>query len=142
MADEEKKEPVTSIVKVSSIYDIIVDEELEAKVNKAVADIIIADDRFSAENVDIETVDAIRDWVRAEAVLAEAFRKFMNKDTTASMERMFRHASLHKNTLRDEIFGKYKGRKAKKDEIDYAKKILVNHGIIEPKQEVDQLEDE
>ena len=135
MSDE-----ITEIVTVESIYSgLSLDSEAERRINEAVRRIILLDDRFS--NIDIETIDALRDWVRAEAILSKAFVKFMNDDTTASVERMFRHASLHKNALRDEIFGKFKGRKAKKEEIDYANKILVDGGIIEPKTEVDILGD-
>lgn len=138
MTDEKKEEPVTTLVAIKSIYDMVLDDELEVKVNKAVAEILAGDDRFT--DPDIETIDAIRDWVRAEAVLSKTFSKFMGGDTTASMERMFRHASLHKNSLRDEIFGKFKGRKAKKAEVDFANKILVDTGVIKPKTEVDILE--
>ncbi len=139
MSEEKKVEPVTEIVPLGSIYPEPFNAELEEKVNKAVGQILVMDDRF--DNADIETIDAIRDWVRAEAVLDRAFTKFMTGDTTASTERMFRHAALHKNTLRDEIFGKYKGRKAKKDEIDWATNILVEQGIIKPEREVDLLAD-
>lgn len=138
--DEGKvREPVSEIVAIESIYSELTDPIMEAKVNLAVAKILLLDDRLG--NPDIEIVDALRDWVRAEAILSRAFTKFMGGDTTASTERMFRHAALHKNALRDEIFGKFKGRKAKKDEIDYANTILVDEGIIEPGTEVDILAD-
>lgn len=139
MTDENNEEPVTEIVVWGSIYPEPYNAELEEKVEKAVRQILAMDDRFA--NADIETIDAIRDWVRAEAVLSRAFSIFMAGGTTASTERMFRHAALHKNALRDEIFGKYKGRRAKKDEIDWATKILVNSGIIKPETEVDILAD-
>jgi len=139
MADEENFESVTEIVSIERVFSELNDPILEAKVNTAVATIIATDDRFY--KADIEIVDAMRDWVRAEAILSRAFTKFMGGDTTASTERMFRHASLHKNALRDEIFGKFKGRRAKKDELDYADKILVDTGVIEPKTEVDILAD-
>lgn len=136
---EKIEQPVTEIVAIESIYSELCDPEMEEKVNTAVGKIILLDDRF--KHADIETVDALRDWVRAEAVLARAFTKFMKGDTTASTERMFRHAALHKNSLRDELFGKFKGRRAKKEEIDYANKILVESGVIEPGTEVDILGD-
>lgn len=139
MIDGENEEPTCEIVAIESIYSELTDPELEGKVNAAVGKIILLDDRFT--NADIEILDALRDWVRAEAILSRAFTKFMKGDTTASVERMFRHAALHKNALRDEIFGKFKGRRAKKEEIDYANKILVDSGIIEPGTEVDILAD-
>lgn len=137
--EDKKDEPVTEIVAIESIYGELVDPEMEGKVNEAVGKILLLDDRF--HNADIEVIDALRDWVRAEAVLARAYTKFMTGDTTASTERMFRHAALHKNTLRDELFGKFKGRKAKKEEVDFANKILVESGVIEPGTEVDILAD-
>jgi len=117
------------------------DPEIEKKVNAAVAEIILRDDRF--HEPDIETIDALRDWVRAEAICDIAFQKFLKNDTSASIERMFRHAQLHKTALRDEIFGKFKGKKAKKEEIDYSNKILIDTGIITPAESnvVDILED-
>ena len=140
MSEEEISEPVTELVAIESIFSGLYDDEkLESQINNAVARMIASDDRFI--NADIEIVDAMRDWVRAEAILSRAFVKFMNGDTTASTERMFRHAALHKNALRDEIFGKFKGRRAKKEEIDYANKILVDEGCITPKTEVDVLAD-
>lgn len=125
------------IVTIESIYAELVDPVMEKKINEAVTQIILKDDRF--QNPDIETIDALRDWVRAEAVLSKTFAKFMLGDTTSNTERMFRHASLHKNSLRDEIFGKFKGKKAKKEEIDFANKILVDTGVITPHTEVDIL---
>lgn len=139
MADEQNEGPVTEIVVWSSIYPEPYNAELKEKVEKAVREILLMDDRF--DNADIETIDAIRDWVRAEAILDKAFSMFMTGDTTASTERMFRHAALHKNALRDEIFGKYKGRRAKKDEVAYANMILAKSGVITPKTEVDLLAD-
>lgn len=139
MSDDTEEPPVAEIVAVESIFGELLDPETEGKVNRAVAKIILLDNRF--RNADIEIIDALRDWVRAEAVMNRAFTKFMGGDTTASTERMFRHAGLHKNSLRDEIFGKFKGRMAKKEEIDFATKILVDSGVIEPNTEVDILAD-
>lgn len=137
MADEKKEEPVTEIVVKGPIYPKPYDAELKEIVEEAVRTFLMMDDRFN--NADIETIDAIRDWVRAEAVFDKAHSMFMTGDTTASTERMWRHASLHKNKLRDEIFGKFKGRRAKKDEVDYANMILAKSGTIKPKTEVDLL---
>ena len=132
--------PATKGITTESIYaGDELDEKTEENVNRAVSRILLMDDRF--QNVDIETVDALRDWVRAEAIVSRAFSKFMGGDSTASIERMFRHASLHKNSLRDEIFGKFRGRGAKKQEVDFATKILVDEGVIEPQTEVDILAD-
>ena len=139
MTGNKSEDPGTEIMTIASAFSELLDEEIESKVNNAVADIILKDERF--DNADIETVDALRDWVRAEAILSRAFFKFMKGDTTASTERMFRHAALHKNALRDEIFGKFKGKKAKKEEIDFATQILVDTGCIEPNKEVDILAD-
>lgn len=139
MTDDKEDKPVTEIVAIESIFNELLDPKTEAKVNNAVSRILLLDDRF--DNADIEIIDALRDWVRAEAILSRAFTKFMGGDTTASTERMFRHASLHKNSLRDEIFGKFKGRKAKKEEIDFSNTILIEEGIIEPATEVDILAD-
>lgn len=139
MSKDDEQQPDTKIVPIESIFSELLDAETEAKVNEAVSKILLLDDRFT--DPDIETVDALRDWVRAEAILNRAFTKFMKGDTTASTERMFRHASLHKNSLRDEIFGKFKGKKAKKEEVDFANTILVEEGIITPHTEVDILAD-
>jgi len=138
MKGEELAEPVTEMTAIESIFSGDVDPELEKIVNDSVTKIMLIDDRF--DNADLETIDALRDWVRAEAVLSRAFKKFMKGDTTASTERMFRHATMMKNSLRDEIFGKFKGRKAKKEEIDFANSILVDTGAIEPNTEVDILD--
>ena len=138
MKGEELAEPVTEMTAIESIFSGEVDPELEKIVNDSVTKIMLIDDRF--DNADLETIDALRDWVRAEAVLSRAFKKFMKGDTTASTERMFRHATMMKNSLRDEIFGKFKGRKAKKEEIDFANSILVDTGAIEPNTEVDILD--
>ena len=139
MSDDDQNKPDTKIITIESICDELLDPETEEKINQAVSRIILLDDRF--RDPEIETVDALRDWVRAEAIMNRAFTKFMKGDTTASTERMFRHASLHKNSLRDEIFGKFKGKKAKKEEVDFANTILVEEGIIEPQTEVDILAD-
>ena len=139
MTSEEKEKPVAEIMTVKTMYSVYLDKATEEKVDEAVTNILVMDDRFS--NPDIETIDAIRDWVRAEAVLSKAFHKFMTGDTTASTERMYRHASLHKNSLREEIFKRFKGRRAKKEEIDFANTILIESGVIEPKTEVDILAD-
>lgn len=139
MSSNDETEPGTEIIRVESIYSEGLDHKTEAAVNRAVNKILLLDDRFT--NADIEIIDALRDWVRAEAILSRAFKKFMGGDTTASTERMFRHASLHKNALRDEIFGKFKGRQAKKAEVDYSNTILVEEGIIDANTEVDILAD-
>lgn len=140
MTDDKLALPTMKGITVKSIYESeLLDPETEASINQAVAEIILMDDRF--HKPDIEILDALRDWVRAEAIVARAFDLFMKNDTTASTERMFRHASLHKNALRDEIFGKFRGRRAKKEEVDYANKILVDTGVIKPNTEVDILAD-
>ena len=141
MAEFAEGEPVsTAMVSLKSIFSELLDSTIEGKVESAVSRILMEDGRFV--NPDIETVDAIRDWVRAEAVLSKAFHNFMlgGSESTSSNERMFRSAMIQKNALRDEIFGRFRGKKAKKEEIDFATKILVDTGVIEPKTEVDILE--
>lgn len=130
---------VTELVPICSIYLDETDSELEIKINQSVARILLEDDRF--KDPDIETVDALRDWVRAEAVLKKVCDEIMKGGSTASMERMYRFAMSQKNVHRDEIFSKFRGKSAKGDELDFATMILVDDGIIEPQTEVDILEE-
>lgn len=142
MTGKEKEEivtqPVTQEIVILNIFDKLVDKEMKANIEDAVRTVIMGDNRFY--NADIETVDAIRDWVRAEVVLNRAMLKYMAGDTTASNERMFRAAMIQKNSLRDEIFGKLRTKKGKKEDIAFSNKILMDTGCIETDTEVDPLE--
>ena len=128
----------TEVVSLSTIFSDFLDPEIEARIDEAVSRFLMFDDRFG--DADPEIVDAIGDWFRAKIVVAKTHNDFMKGETTASMERMYRYAMTQKNILRDEIFKKYRGRKAKKEEIDYANMILVDTGDIKPQTEVDILD--
>jgi len=105
------------------------DEEISKNIESAVLDILAMDERF--QNADIQIVDAIKDWVRAEAVIRIAFRNYLTGKGTSKDERLFRSAMIMKNSLREEIFGKDRSHQKKKDELDRANQILVDHKIIE-----------
>lgn len=130
---------VTELVPICSIYLDETDSELEIKINDSVRRILLEDERF--KDPDIETVDALRDWVRAEAVLSKVYSEIMLGGSTASLERMYRFAMSQKNTHRDEIFSRFRGRSAKDEEVDSATLILVDDGIIVPQTEVDILDE-
>lgn len=134
----DKKDGTTETTALT-IFDVVtsdlIDSAMEEQINESVRGVLAMDDRFI--NPDIETIDAIRDWVRAEAVLAMAFKNYIQDKGTSRDERMFRMAMIQKNALRDEIFGKFKGRKGKQDEVDKANRILADQGIIVAKTEVE-----
>lgn len=130
--DDECKEIV-----IIDAFNEIEDSKLKIKIDNAVTQIIMNDPRFS--KAQLETVDALRDWVRAEAVLNRAFKEFMDGKSDASTERMLRAMFIQKNALRDEIFGKFVNKKTKEKEISEAEKIMIDQHVIEPGLEVDML---
>jgi hypothetical protein len=114
-----------------------VDSETEMKIAKAVEQIILNDPRISGEP---ENVLALRDYVRAEVVCQIVFKRITTdgSDSTGD-ERLFRAVLSAKSMLRDEIWGKVKGKKKKDDEVDKVRKFLIDQKIIPAQKEADVL---
>lgn len=134
--DSQGETPTVAIVLPSCLMNVYeVDTTIEQKIDEAVSQILLLDGRLSGEP---ETVFALKDYIRAEIVCQIVFKRIAkdNSDSTGD-ERLFRAVLNSKNMLRDEIWGRVKGRKKREQEINKVRSILIDQKIIEAKKETD-----
>ena len=136
MSDEEDGTTEALSTEVIDVCDVLgyhgSDPKIEEKVTEAVKRILISDYRLA--QADIETIDALRDYVRIEALFSEAFQRFMSKKDDAQTERMLRALIIQKTSLRKEIWEPLKDKKGRDEELDgINKKILLDTDILDAK---------
>lgn len=143
MTDEATEESQSALAEVVDPLDILdnpllENKEIQDKIHNAARRIILLDKRLGH---DPETLDAIKDWIRAEVMLDKMFRECMDPTkVNASKERMFRTCLNEKNKLRDEIWEKALDQKGRDLVVSEAKMVLEEDQIIEAQVKVDPLD--
>jgi len=136
MSDETDGTETALSAEVVEAYDVLVapdtDQVLEQKVNEAVKQILIFDPRL--QDADIETIDALRDYVRVEGILSRAYRLIVGDRDDSSTERTIRACLGTKITLRKEIWDPVKDKKGRDRELDdINRKVLIDTGVVDAK---------